>query len=145
MTIDFNDLYDSYGIKKWLDKLELNGDCRSALLFGPPGTGKSEMAKAIAQKNNLNYLKITPGDFLAVGPENILAHTARIFRALRKSKNCVFFFDEIDQLVISRRYEKDRDIWFTTDRGTWFTTALLPLFQDLHDNEDIIYIYIINK
>lgn len=145
MGIKFEDLFDSYDIKKCLDKLGPNRSCRSALLFGPPGTGKSTMARAIALKLGLGYVEITPGNFLAQGRDMLIPNATSIFKRLKKLKNVVIFFDEVDQLVKSRRYDKPAQIESQNRDDIWFVTAMLPLFQELHDNSDIIYILATNR
>ncbi|HRF38740.1 MAG TPA: AAA family ATPase, partial [Saprospiraceae bacterium] len=72
------------------------------LLYGPPGCGKTFIARATAgQINNL---------FLSVGLEDILdmwvgsseKNLHHIFETARDNKPCVLFIDEIDALGASR-------------------------------------------
>jgi len=75
---------------------------RTAILFGPPGTGKTMYGRALAIKLGLDYLELTPGDFFAGGEASILVTINDIFEHLLHLKNTVVFIDEIDDLVKNR-------------------------------------------
>ncbi len=69
------------------------------LLFGPPGTGKSMLGKAIATESGANFLSISGGDiahkYMGEGEKNIKS----IFSLARKLAPCILFFDEIDSMM----------------------------------------------
>ncbi len=72
------------------------------LLFGPPGCGKTFLAKATAGEIQANFINVTISDILDmyVGKsERNLAETFEIARAHRPS---VLFFDEVDALGANR-------------------------------------------
>jgi hypothetical protein len=142
---EFEDLGDSYGALKFLDKMCLkkgekwieNDEFRSALLFGPPGSGKSTVAKALAKRLKWKYVEITPGQFLDQGDQNIIKNAYNIFKKLVLMKESVIFFDEVDQLIKAR---KDN-----TESSNWIVTALLPKFQQLRECKKIIFILAMNN
>ncbi|MEK7389052.1 MAG: AAA family ATPase [Elusimicrobiota bacterium] len=76
---------------------------KGILLSGPPGTGKTMMAKALAKESGAEFLEIGGSDFaqvfVGVGPARVreLFDRARKIRALRK-KPVIIFVDEIDGL-----------------------------------------------
>jgi SpoVK/Ycf46/Vps4 family AAA+-type ATPase len=72
------------------------------LLYGPPGCGKTFLAKATAGECNAHFINVSITDildpYLGVSERNIRA----IFEEARKQKPCVLFFDEIDSLGYKR-------------------------------------------
>lgn len=72
------------------------------LLFGPPGCGKTYIARATAGECNSNFIPVHISDildpFLGVSEQNIRS----IFSNARSKKPCVLFFDEIDTIGYSR-------------------------------------------
>jgi ribosome biogenesis ATPase len=72
------------------------------LLYGPPGCGKTLLAKAVANESHCNFLSVK-------GPELLNKYVGESERAIRTvfsraqaSKPCVIFFDELDALCPSR-------------------------------------------
>lgn len=72
------------------------------LLWGPPGCGKTLLAKAVANESKANFISVKGPELLNkyVG-ESELAVRRTFFRA-RSSVPCVIFFDELDALVPKR-------------------------------------------
>ncbi|KAI8066364.1 P-loop containing nucleoside triphosphate hydrolase protein [Gongronella butleri] len=72
------------------------------LLFGPPGTGKTMLAKAVAKESGSRMLEIQASDiyemYVGEGEKNVKA----IFSLARKISPCVIFIDEVDS-VMNRR------------------------------------------
>ncbi|GIW23234.1 MAG: hypothetical protein KatS3mg068_2241 [Candidatus Sericytochromatia bacterium] len=77
---------------------------RGILLYGPPGNGKSFIAKAIAGEFNLDFIKVLSKDISSYLYSEDSKKLADIFTAsfkiARLSKNgCVLFFDEFDGIA----------------------------------------------
>ncbi len=72
------------------------------LLFGPPGCGKTLMARAIAGECNANFHSIGISDVLNMWIGESERNLAEIFDEARTDKPCVLFFDELDALAYSR-------------------------------------------
>jgi SpoVK/Ycf46/Vps4 family AAA+-type ATPase len=72
------------------------------LLYGPPGCGKTFLAKAIAGELGAGFLNVAIGEVMDMwyGNSEKLLHLA--FEAARYSRPCVLFFDEIDALARKR-------------------------------------------
>ncbi|KAI9257451.1 P-loop containing nucleoside triphosphate hydrolase protein [Helicostylum pulchrum] len=72
------------------------------LLFGPPGTGKTMLAKAVAKDSGSRMLDIQASDvydmYVGQGEKNVKA----IFSLARKLSPCVVFIDEVDSLMNKR-------------------------------------------
>jgi SpoVK/Ycf46/Vps4 family AAA+-type ATPase len=59
---------------------------RSALIFGPPGSGKSTIAKALAKRLGWDYVELSPSLFLSEGDQNIIPKAIEIFKRLVRMK-----------------------------------------------------------
>ncbi|PVV03554.1 hypothetical protein BB560_001959 [Smittium megazygosporum] len=76
------------------------------LLFGPPGTGKTMLAKAVAKESGSLVLNIRSSDVYDkyVGESEKLVKA--IFSLARKISPCVIFIDEVDALFGARRNDQ---------------------------------------
>lgn len=105
----------------------------SALLFGPPGTSKTSVTKAVAQALNWPLLMITPSEFVKGTFAQVYDKAEEIFEDMLDLSGVVVFFDEMDALMQSR----DKS---ALDTATQFlTTAMLPKLTKLHDKGQVIF------
>ncbi len=76
------------------------------LLYGPPGCGKTHLARATAGEINSGFISIGINDVLDmwIGASERNLHA--VFDQARSSKPCVLFFDEVDALAASRADSK---------------------------------------
>ncbi len=86
------DLYEAYGKK-------IGG---GILLYGPPGCGKTYLAKATAGQVKAKFMKVGINDVLDMWIGNSEKQLHEIFEHARRNKPCVLFFDEVDALGASR-------------------------------------------
>ncbi|CAB9509623.1 metalloprotease FTSH [Seminavis robusta] len=80
----------------------------SILLYGPPGVGKTKLARAVAGEAEASFLSVGPGDILSKYVGESEGAVRAIFRRAREEAQCmeskcsVLFFDEIDALGQNR-------------------------------------------
>ncbi|VDO29436.1 unnamed protein product [Onchocerca flexuosa] len=73
-----------------------------ALLYGPPGCGKTLIAKAIANQFKITFLSVKGPELLNKYVGQSEANVRKVFDKARMAEPCVLFFDELDSLA-SRR------------------------------------------
>ncbi|MES1217152.1 MAG: AAA family ATPase [Bacteroidota bacterium] len=72
------------------------------LLYGPPGCGKTFIAKATAGEINAKFINIGLHDILDMWVGNSEKNLHEIFEMARRNTPCVLFFDEVDAIGASR-------------------------------------------
>ena len=72
------------------------------LLYGPPGCGKTHMARATAGEINARFMSIGLHQVLDMWMGNTEKNLHSIFEIARKQQPTVLFFDEVDALAASR-------------------------------------------
>jgi len=72
------------------------------LFYGPPGCGKTLMAKAIATECKANFISIKGPELLTMWYGESESNVRDIFSKARHASPCVLFFDEIDSIASSR-------------------------------------------
>lgn len=72
------------------------------LLYGPPGCGKTYLAKATAGEIDAKFISVGLNDILDMWVGSSEKNLHEIFEVARKNTPCVLFFDEIDALGASR-------------------------------------------
>ncbi|MCC7474216.1 MAG: AAA family ATPase [Pirellulales bacterium] len=72
------------------------------LMFGPPGCGKTHLARATAGEVKANFLSIGISDVLDMWIGSSEKNLHELFEQGRRNKPCVLFFDEVDALGASR-------------------------------------------
>ena len=86
------DLYKAYGKK-------IGG---GILLYGPPGCGKTHLARATAGEINANFISVGISDILDMWIGQSEKNLHAIYEQARIMKPCVLFFDEVDALGANR-------------------------------------------
>merc|ERR1712205_173228 len=75
---------------------------RGVLFYGPPGCGKTLLAKAIANECQSNFISIKGPELLTMWFGESEANVREIFDKARQSAPCVLFFDELDSIANQR-------------------------------------------
>ena len=79
---------------------------KGVLLTGEPGTGKTQLAKALAGECGAHFIQVTGSDFSSMYFGVGIHKVKSLFRTARKHAPCIVFIDEIDG--IGRRGEQSR-------------------------------------
>lgn len=72
------------------------------LMYGPPGCGKTFIARATAGEVNSGFVSIGINDILDMWMGNSERNLHEVFQSARRNRPCVLFFDEVDALGASR-------------------------------------------
>lgn len=72
------------------------------LMYGPPGCGKTFLARATAGEIKANFMSVGINDVLDMFIGESERHLHEIFESARRNTPCVVFFDEVDALAASR-------------------------------------------
>ncbi|MCD6414884.1 MAG: CDC48 family AAA ATPase [Candidatus Diapherotrites archaeon] len=75
---------------------------KGVLLYGPPGCGKTLIAKAIATESGANFITVKGPELLSKWVGESEKAVRSIFRRAREVAPCVIFFDELDSLAPAR-------------------------------------------
>lgn len=72
------------------------------LMYGPPGCGKTHLARATAGEIKAGFISVGIHDVLEMWIGNSERNLHELFEHARRNKPCVIFFDEVDALGASR-------------------------------------------
>ncbi|MBY9006720.1 MAG: CDC48 family AAA ATPase [Candidatus Lokiarchaeota archaeon] len=90
--LKYSKLFEKAGIR------QLNG----ILLFGPPGCGKTLLAKAIATESECNFISIKGPEIFSKWVGESEKAVREIFRKARQAAPSIIYFDEIDSIASGR-------------------------------------------
>ncbi|AIS31493.1 CDC48 family AAA ATPase [Methanobacterium formicicum] len=72
---------------------------KGILLFGPPGTGKTMLTKAVATESQANFISVKGSEILSKWFGESERKIAEIFKKAKQASPCIVFFDEIDAIA----------------------------------------------
>lgn len=75
---------------------------KGVLLSGPPGCGKTLLAKAVANETQVNFISVKGPALLSKYVGDSEKGVREVFKKARQAGPCIVFFDEIDSLVPAR-------------------------------------------
>jgi transitional endoplasmic reticulum ATPase len=75
---------------------------KGVLLYGIPGTGKTLLAKAVANESNANFIAVKGPELLSKWVGESEKGVREIFRKAKQTAPTVIFFDEIDSIATTR-------------------------------------------
>lgn len=78
-------------------------------MYGPPGSGKTLLAKAIANECSMNFISVKGPELLNMYVGESEKNIREVFERGRGNRPCVLFFDEIDALAPARAKNSDQN------------------------------------
>ncbi len=98
--LKFSDLYKAIGYSM----------PKGVLLFGPSGTGKTLLAKAVATESEANFISVRGPELLSKWVGESERGVREVFKRARQASPCIIFFDEIDALAPVRGMGGDSNV-----------------------------------
>lgn len=99
------------------------------LLYGPPGCGKTMMAKAVANESGANFISVKGPALLSMWVGESERHVRDVFRRAKQVAPSIIFFDEVDALVPRRGTGADSQV---TERVVSQLLAEISGLEELH-------------
>jgi transitional endoplasmic reticulum ATPase len=128
-NVSWNDIGGLLGVKRELkelvqypiehpEKFEKFGmsPSRGVLFYGPPGCGKTLLAKAVANECQANFISIKGPELLTMWFGESEANVRDVFAKARAAAPCVLFFDELDSIAQQRGGSSGGDAGGAGDR-----------------------------
>jgi len=101
---------------------------RSVVLFGPPGTGKTTFAKAIASRLEWSFVEVFPSR-LATDPRGLAGALREIFLKIAELEHAVVFIDEVEEIASHRSGEPPSAMQGVTNE----LLKIIPAFREQPD------------
>ncbi|MDT7860687.1 MAG: AAA family ATPase [Saccharolobus sp.] len=93
---------------KLLDQLKVP-PMRGILLYGPPGVGKTMMAKALAKTLKVKLIALSGAEIMYRGYEGAIAAIKEVFNRARENKPAIILLDELDAIASKRSFKGSAD------------------------------------
>ncbi|CAN8073723.1 unnamed protein product [Agarophyton chilense] len=90
--VEHPEMFEKYGMSP----------SKGVLFYGPPGSGKTLLAKAIANECQANFISIKGPELLTMWFGESESNVREVFDKARQSAPCVLFFDELDSIARAR-------------------------------------------
>jgi cell division protease FtsH len=108
---------------------------KGVIMEGPPGTGKTMLARALAAEAGANFIALTGSDFSSKFVGVGVGRVKELFRTARAQAPCIVFIDEIDG--IGRRTGEENAVGAENNR---IINALLVELDGYHANDGVIVV-----
>jgi transitional endoplasmic reticulum ATPase len=127
---------------KYADRFEKLGikPPKGVLLYGPPGCGKTLLAKAVATESEANFITIKGPEIYSKWVGESERAIREVFRKARQAAPCVIFLDEIETLIPRRDMLDD-----SSGVAHRVTSTLLAEMDGIEELRDVIVIGATNR
>ena len=105
---------------------------KAVILFGPPGTGKTSFAKAIASRLGWPFVELFPSRLAATGTGGLAASLLEAFAELAELDELVLFIDEVEEIATARSGASTAELGVTNE-----LLKLIPAFRQ-HDSRLLV-------
>ena len=112
---------------------------RGILIYGPPGAGKTLLAKAVAKESEANFIQVKGPSLLSMWVGESEKGIRKIFERARQVAPCIVFFDELDALAGRRGMDAGTKV---TER---VLNQLLAEMDGIEETSDIVVIGATNR
>ncbi|MDX6327978.1 MAG: transitional endoplasmic reticulum ATPase [Streptomycetaceae bacterium] len=111
---------------------------KAVILFGPPGTGKTSFAKAVASRLEWPFVELFPSRLAAGAAGNLATSLRETFAELAELETVLLFIDEVEEIAGIRS-------GLAVDPGHGVTNELLKLIPGFRDHDDRLLICATNS
>ncbi len=112
---------------------------RGVLLFGPPGCGKTLLAKAVATESEANFISIKGPELISKWVGESERGIRQVFKRARQVSPVVVFFDELDSIASRRGNSMDSHV---TERTV---NQLLTELDGVEELKDVVFVAATNR
>lgn len=112
---------------------------RGVLMSGPPGSGKTLIARAIANQCEASFISIKGPELLSKWVGESEKGVREVFRHAKQAAPCIIFFDEIDALAPRRGGSNDGNV------GDRVIAQLLTEMDGIEGREGVIIVAATNR
>jgi len=112
---------------------------RGCILFGPPGCGKTLLARAVASESGAAFMPVSGPELVTKWHGESEEKLRELFKRAQESQPAIIFFDEIDAIAQAR--SSSESLRFDAK----FTAQLLTLMDGVYDLGDVFVLAATNR
>ena len=118
---------------------------KGILLYGPSGTGKTMLAKAVATESEANFISIKGPELMSKWVGESEKGIRDIFRKARQASPCVIFFDEVDSIAPIRGGGGGIEGFSGLPGAEKMMSQLLTEMDGIHEIHDVVVLAATNR